>query len=79
MSSGADGGPDPSNSEKEFLPGFPTVDAFSQASLRQILLATKHSNAIPGEKKSDWDYYDTFNGFRSVMAKQNSNLKDMIR
>eukprot|EP00092_Neocalanus_flemingeri_P021730 GFUD01023573.1.p1 GENE.GFUD01023573.1~~GFUD01023573.1.p1 ORF type:complete len:902 (-),score=286.05 GFUD01023573.1:77-2782(-) len=79
MSSGADGGSGPPNSGQEFLPGFPTVDAYSQASLRQILLATKHSNAIPGEKKSDWDYYDTFSGFRTVMAKQNSSLREMIR
>jgi len=79
MSAEADGGSGPPAPEQEFLPGFSTVDAYSQASLRQILLATKHSNAIPGEKKADWDYYDTFNGFRSVMAKQNSNLRDMIR
>jgi len=45
--------------------------------LEQILLATKHSNAIPGDKKV-WNYYDTFRGFRSVMAKQNSDLRDMI-
>ena len=79
MSSGADGGSGPPNSGQEFLPGFPTVDAYSQASLRQILLATKHSNAIPGDKRDDWDYYDTFSGFRTVMAKQNSTLRDMIR
>jgi len=79
MSEGSqDGTGAPPTTEKEFLPGFPTVDAYSQASLRQILLATKHSNAIPGDKK-DWDYYDTFSGFRSVMAKQNSDLRDMIK
>ena len=79
MSEGSqDGAGAPPTPEPEFLPGFATVDAYSQASLRQILLATKLSNAIPGDKK-DWDYYDTFSGFRSVMAKQNSDLRDMIK
>jgi len=77
MSTEADGGE--SETQEEFLPGFSTVENYSQASLKQILLATKHSNAIPGEKKADWDYYDTFSGFRSVMAKQNSTLREMIR
>ena len=62
-----------------FLPGFPTVDAFKSATLSQVLLATKHSNSIPGEKTADWDYYDTFAGFRNVMAAQNGALKEMIR
>lgn len=78
MSTEGDGG-GPENQEEEFLPGFATVENYSQASLKQILLATKHSNAIPGEKKADWDYYDTFSGFRSVMAKQNSTLREMIK
>jgi len=65
--------------QEEFLPGYSSIDAYSQASLKQILLSTKYSNAIPGEKKSDWDYYDTFSGFRSVMSKQNSRLRDMIK
>ena len=61
------------------LPGHPTVDAFRSATLSQVLLATKHSNSIPGEKTADWDYYDTFSGFRNVMTAQNGALKDMIR
>ena len=65
--------------KEEFLPGYSSIDAYSQASLKQILLSTKYSNAIPGEKKSDWDYYDTFSGFRNVMSKQNSRLRDMIK
>ena len=57
----------------------PTVDTFRSATLTQVLLATKHSNSIPGEKAADWDYYDTFSGFRNVMTAQNGALKDMIR
>ena len=63
----------------QFLPGHSTVDMYSAATLRQILLATKHSNAVPGERRADWDYYDTFAGFRNVMNSQNNTMKDMIR
>ena len=59
--------------------GHGTVDSFSSAALRQILLATKHSNSLPGEKREDWDYYDTFSGFRNVMAAQGGTLRDTIR
>ena len=51
---------------EDFLPGFPSVDQFSQANLRKILLATKYSNELPADKKSDWDYYTTFPGFRQA-------------
>ena len=52
---------------------------YTGATLRQILLATKYSNSIPGERRADWDYYDTFSGFRNVMNSQNAMLRDMIR
>ena len=60
---------------EQFLPGHSTVDMYSAATLRQILLATKHSNAVPGERRADWDYYDTFAGFRNVMNSQNNTMK----
>merc|ERR1719219_2701907 len=62
-----------------FLPGYETVDSFKSATLSQILRATKHSNSLPGEKREDWDYYDTFSGFRNVMTAQNGAMKDMIK
>ena len=49
--SGTQPGPGP---PPEFVPGYPSVDMYSAASLRQILLATKHSNSIPGERRADW-------------------------
>ena len=64
---------------KAFMPSFPTVDSYSQASLRRILMATKASNSLPGDKKADWDYYSTFPGFRSVMEAQQTNLRSMLR
>ena len=73
------GSPGPPPGQAQFVPGFPTVDMYSSATLRQILLATKYSNSIPGEKRADWDYYDTFSGFRNVMTSQNSALKDVIK
>jgi len=69
-------GPDP---PPQFVPGFSNVDMYTGATLRQILLATKYSNSIPGERRADWDYYDTFSGFRNVMNSQNAMLRDMIR
>lgn len=74
--SGTQPGPGP---PPEFVPGYPNVDMYSAASLRQILLATKHSNSIPGERRADWDYYDTFSGFRNVMNSQQSQIRDMIK
>ena len=73
------GSPGPPAQCPQFVPGYPTVDMYSAASLRQILLATKYSNSIPGERRDDWDYYDTFSGFRNVMNSQNTQLRDMIR
>ena len=76
-------GPDPppltSEQTVEFVAGYSSVDMYTAATLRQVLLATKHSNSIPGERRADWDYYDTFSGFRNVMQNQNSQLRDMIR
>jgi hypothetical protein len=42
----------------------------TQVNLRRILLATKLSNDLPGEKRADYDYYSTFAGFRAVMQSQ---------
>ena len=64
---------------KPFLPSFPTVDSYSQASLRRILMATKASNSLPGDKRADWDYYSTFPGFRSVMEAHQTTLQCMLR
>jgi hypothetical protein len=41
-----------------------------QVNLRRILMATKLSNDLPGEKRADYDYYSTFAGFRAVMQAQ---------
>lgn len=64
---------------EDFLPGFATVDQFSQANLRKILLATKYSNELPADKKTDWDYYTTFPGFRQVMNAQGNKIRDLIK
>ena len=54
----------PAPAAPDFLPSYPTVDSYSQGTLRQILVSTKHSNQLPGDKREDWDYYSTFPGFR---------------
>ena len=86
MASSGEGGLDPPDPDQEqhkqetaeFLPGFPTLESYSSAALRQILVTTKHANALPGEKRADWDYYDTFAGFRSAMQKQNKVNQALI-
>jgi len=65
--------------QEEFLPGFPTVDQFSQANLKKILMATKYSNELPADKKADWDYYQTFPGFRQVMGAQGDKIREIIK
>jgi len=62
-----------------FLPSFPTIDSFSQSALRSILLSSKHSNQLPGEKKADWDYYSTFPAFRNVMSAENNVIRSLLR
>ena len=62
-----------------FLPGYPTIDKYTQESLKRINLATKASNAIPSDRKEDWDYYSTFKGFRQVMKVQGSGIQRQIQ
>ncbi|XP_023327767.1 exosome component 10-like [Eurytemora carolleeae] len=63
----------------EFLPGFGSVDEFTQANLKKILHATKLSNDLPGEKREDFDYYSTFPEFRKVLSVQGRKLRDMLK
>ena len=60
---------------KDFLPGYSNIDRFTQESLKRINLATKASNAIPSDRKEDWDYYSTFKAFRQVMNVQGGTIK----
>ena len=59
----------------EFLPGYPNIDRFTQECLKRINTATKASNAIPSDRKEDWDYYSTFKDFRQVMKVQGDTIK----
>ena len=63
---------------QDFLPGYQTIDKFTQESLKTISLATKASNAIPSDRKEDWDYYNTFKDFRQVMKVQGDTVKNKI-
>eukprot|EP00088_Acartia_fossae_P033021 TRINITY_DN3379_c0_g1_i1.p1 TRINITY_DN3379_c0_g1~~TRINITY_DN3379_c0_g1_i1.p1 ORF type:complete len:868 (-),score=234.75 TRINITY_DN3379_c0_g1_i1:296-2899(-) len=65
--------------EDEILPGYESIDKFSQANLKRILGVTKISNDLPGEKREDYDYYSTFPEFRKTMATQGKKLKEMIK
>ena len=58
-----------------FLPGYHTIDKFTQESLKRINFATKASNLIPSDRKEDWDYYSTFKGFRQVMKAQGNMIQ----
>ena len=61
-----------------FLPEYQTIDSFTQESLKRINYATKASNAIPSDRKEDWDYYSTFKGFRQVMNVQGNAIQRQI-
>lgn len=63
---------------KDFLPGYSNIDRFTQESLKRINLATKASNAIPSDRKEDWDYYSTFKAFRQVMNVQGDTIKRQV-
>jgi len=64
---------------KEFLPGYPTIDQFTQTNLKRILGITKISNDLPGENREDYDFYSTFPEFRKTMSTQGKKLKEMIK
>lgn len=66
-------------SDKEFLPGYPTIDQFTQTNLKRILSLTKVSNDLPGNKREDYDFYSTFPEFRKSMATQGKKLREMIK
>ena len=62
----------------EFLPKHSTIDNFMQESSKKINNATKASNAIPCDRKEDWDYYNTFKAFRQVMKVQGNCIKEQM-
>ena len=61
-----------------FLPMYPTIDNFVQESSKKIQSATKASNAIPSDRKEDWDYYSTFKAFRQVMKVQGNSIQKQM-
>ena len=63
---------------EDFIKGFKSLDEFNQETLKAIALATKTSNAIPSDRKEDWDFYTTFKSFRQVQAAQCDNLRQRL-
>ena len=63
---------------EKFLPNHQTIDIFMKESLMKINGATKASNAIPCDRKEDWDYYSTFKAFRQVMKAQGNSIKQQM-
>ena len=65
-------------SNEKFLPNHQTIDIFMNESSIKINSATKASNAIPCDRKEDWDYYSTFKAFRQVMQAQGNSIKQQM-
>ena len=64
-----------SSKDKAFLPGYPTLESYTQDLLRTMSAAIKSSNSLPCDRKEDWDYYTTFKSFRDVTKAQQVNKK----
>jgi hypothetical protein len=65
-------------SSESFLPGVATLDEFSSQLLRQMSRATQSSNRLPSDRKQDWDYYNTFSGFRQVMESERTDVTRIV-
>ena len=54
------------------------VDQVVNKCLRSAARATASSNAVPGEKKQDWDYYSTFPGYMRVMGVERAKIEELM-
>ena len=54
------------------------MDLLVNQCLKSVALATASSNAVPGEKKQDWDYYSTFPGFMQVMGLERAKIEVLM-
>ncbi|CAI8057826.1 Exosome component 10 [Geodia barretti] len=63
--------------EEEFLPGYQTMQEYSEALLKEVVKATKAANSLPGEG-DDFDYYCSFPGFRTFCSKMESRVTRSI-
>ncbi|XP_054712256.1 exosome component 10-like [Uloborus diversus] len=59
------------------ISGFKDASSYSQESLRSILLATRASNALPAAG-DDYDYYSTFQGFRTFLAQKGQSILSLM-
>ncbi|GFV54764.1 hypothetical protein TNCV_3010661, partial [Trichonephila clavipes] len=60
-----------------FVNGYKDAGSYSQDALRSILLATKSSNDLPSAGE-EFDYYDTFHGFRQVMVQKRQFILSLM-
>lgn len=54
------------------------VDLIVNKCLRSAARATASANAVPGEKKQDWDYYSTFPGYMQVMGLERAKIEELM-
>ena len=73
-----DAGPSGSGSEPPFLPDHPTLDSFTKECMRTVGKAIQATNQLPSKEKQDWDFYQTFKGFRDVMAAEEGNVRGLL-
>ena len=53
------------------------IDAVVTPCMRSVAKCTAAVNALPGEKKQDWDFYSTFFGYRTVMDVERKKIEEM--
>ncbi|XP_064642526.1 exosome complex component 10-like [Lineus longissimus] len=62
----------------ELIPGFKDVTSFSQAMLTSVMGAIKSSNELPAEG-DDFDYYSSFETFRSLMNIEGQRILQLMQ
>ncbi|KAK2163369.1 hypothetical protein LSH36_81g07020 [Paralvinella palmiformis] len=62
----------------DFLPGIKDVNEFTQAAFKSIIGAIKSSNDLPASG-DDFDYYSSFESFRTLMDMEGSRILHMMQ
>lgn len=66
-----------SQEQTDTFPGYENSNSYSQDALRSVLLAIKSTNDLPGAG-DDFDYYNTFPGFRAFMMKEGKSILSIM-
>ncbi len=54
------------------------MDALVNPCVKSVSKCTAACNAVPGEKRQDWDLYSTFDGYRKVMQVEREKIEGLM-